>query len=178
MKFEFLNYAIKRFFSRWTLPPWPNLKVNFDGSVFQDENCTSMGVIIRDWNGQVVASMAEAFPLPFSVTAVEVIAASKALRLANDLGLSSIVLEGDSKITMDALAGENLSLAEYGHLVGEAKELAKDFAYIEFYHVLRQKNSAAHNIARHARHVNEYSVWMEDVPPHLFSLIQADSASL
>ena len=178
MKFEFLNYAIKRFFSRWTLPPWPNLKVNFDGSVFQDENCTSMGVIIRDWNGQVVASMAEAFPLPFSVTAVEVIAASKALRLANDLGLSSIVLEGDSKITMDALAGENLSLAEYGHLVGEAKELAKDFAYIEFYHVLRQKNSAVHNITKHARHVSKYLVWIEDVPPHLFSLIQADSASL
>jgi len=137
-----------------------------------------MGVIIRDWNGQVVASMAEAFPLPFSMTAVEVIAASKALCLANDLGLSSIVLEGDSKITMDALAGENSSLAEYGHLVDEANELAKDFAYIEFRHVLRQKNSAAHNIARHARHVSEYSVWMEDIPPHLFSVIQSDLASL
>ena len=58
-----------RDFLRWTLPPWPNLKVNFDGSVFQDENCAGMGVIIRDWNGQVVASMAEAFPLPFLMTA-------------------------------------------------------------------------------------------------------------
>ena len=63
-------------------------------------------------------------------------------------------------------------------MVDEAKELAKDFTYIEFSHVLRQKNSTAHNIARHARHVSEYSVWMEDVPPHLFSIIQADSVSV
>ena len=77
---------------------------------------------------------------------------------------------------MDALAGENSSLAEYGHLVDEANELAKDFAYIEFSHVLRQKNSATHNIARHARHVSEFSVWMEDVSPHLFAVIQVDSA--
>ena len=133
------------------------------------------GCGFKDMNEKVVASMAETFPLPFSVIAVEVIAATKALRFANDLGLPSIMLEGDSKITIDALASENSSLTEYGHLVDEAKELAKYFTYIEFSHVLRQKNSTTHNIARHARHVSEYSVWMEDVPPHLFSIIQADS---
>ena len=121
--------------------------------------------------------MAETFPLPFSVIAVEVVAATKALCFAKELGLLFVVLEGDSKITMDALASENPSLTEFGHLIDEAKELAKDFTYIEFSNVLRQKNSAVHNIVRHARHVNEYLVWMEDVPPHLFSVIQADSAS-
>ena len=128
-----------------------------------------------DMNGQVVASTAETFPLPFSMIAVEIIVAIKALCFANDLGLPTIVLEGDSKITIDALAGEDSSLTEYGHLVDEAKELAKYFTYIEFSHVLRQKNSTTHNIARHARHVSKYSVWMEDVPLHLFSIIQADS---
>lgn len=52
----------------------------------------------------MVASMAKTFPLPFSVTVMEVIAATKALCFANDLGLPSAVLEGDSKVTMDALA--------------------------------------------------------------------------
>ena len=84
--------------------------------------------------------MAETFPLPFSVIAVEVVAATKALCFA--------------------------------------KELAKDFTYIEFSNVLRQKNSAAHNIVRHARHVNEYLVWMKDVSPHLFFVIQASLASV
>ena len=79
---------------------------------------------------------------------------------------------------MRTIASENPSLTEFGHLIDEAKELAKDFTYIEFSNVLRQKNSAVHNIVRHARHVNEYLVWMEDVPPHLFSVIQADSVSV
>ena len=81
--------------------------MNFDGAVFREDNHAGVGVIIRDWNGQVVASMAETFPLPFSVIAVEVVAATKALCFAKELGLLFVVLEGDSKITMDALASEN-----------------------------------------------------------------------
>ena len=123
-----------------------------------------------------MASMAESFQLPLSITVVEVIAAKKALQFAIDLGLSSIVLEGDSKITIDGLRREELSLEEYGHLLNEVKDIAKQFAEVEFNHVLRQANKAAHNITRHARHFSEFSVWMEDVPPHFFLVIQAESA--
>lgn len=62
--------------------------------MFRDENLASVRVIVRNENGRVVASMAESFQLPFLVTAVEVIAAKKALQFAKDLGLSSVVLEG------------------------------------------------------------------------------------
>lgn len=31
---------------RWKLPPWPNLKDNFDGSIFRDEKQAGVGVII------------------------------------------------------------------------------------------------------------------------------------
>ena len=146
--------------------------------MFREDNLAGVGVIVRNSEGSGVASMAESFQLPFSITAVEVIATKKALQFAFDLGLSSIVLEGDSKITIDGLRREELSLAEYGHLLDEARDIAKQLPEVEFNHVLRQDNKAAHNIAKHARHVSKYSVWIEDVPPHLFSLIQADSASL
>lgn len=78
--------------------------MNFDGSVFREENYAGVGTIIQDDSGQVVASMAEKFSLPYSIAAVEVIAAKKAFRFALDLGLSSIVLEGDSKNTIDVLS--------------------------------------------------------------------------
>ena len=145
--------------------------------MFRDDNLAGAGVIVRNENGRVIASMAESFQLPFSVTIVEVIAAKKALQFAKDLGLSSIVLEGDSKITIDGLMGEDSSLAEYGHLIDEAKEIAKKLVEVEFNHVQRQANNVAHNVARHARHVSKFSVWMEDVHPHLFSVIQVDLAS-
>ena len=97
----------------------------------------SVGVIIQDENGRVVPSMVEKFPLPFSVTAMEVIAAKKAFKFALDLGLSSIVLEGDSKNTIDALLSKDASLANFGHLIDEAKMLANQFVDVEFTHVKR-----------------------------------------
>ena len=97
----------------------------------------SVGVIIQDENGRVVPSMVEKFPLPFSVTAMEVITAKKAFKFALDLGLSSIVLEGDSKNTIDALLSKDASLANFGHLIDEAKMLANQFVDVEFTHVKR-----------------------------------------
>ncbi|XP_050259138.1 uncharacterized protein LOC126704154 [Quercus robur] len=101
----------------------------------------------------------------------------RALRLAGDIGLESFILEGDSKITIDALAENIVEHAEFGNLFEEAKWLASQFGDVSFNHVRRQGNSAAHNCARHARHVSEYTVWMEDVPPHLSTVIQAELAS-
>lgn len=44
-----------------------------------------------------------------------------------------------------------------------------------FFFSQKQGNSAAHNIARR---VSEFSIWMENVLPHLFSIILADAAVL
>ena len=43
-----------------------------------------------------------------------------------------------------------------------------------FYMFGRDGNAVAHNLARHARHVTGFSVWMEDVPIHTLVAYQAD----
>ena len=98
----------------WKPPPWPILKVNFDGAIFQEQNSVGVGVVIQDDKCQVVASMNKKIILPYSVIAAEVIAAMRALRLALAIGLSPIVLEGDSKNTIDALMCEGSLLMDYG----------------------------------------------------------------
>ena len=96
-------------------------KVNFDGAIFREEQKAGVGVIIRDEQGRVVAFMVDNFSLPFSVDAVEAFAIKEALKFAQELGLSTIVLEGDSKHTIDSLMCEDVFLVDIGHLIEEAK---------------------------------------------------------
>ena len=46
------------------------------------------------------------------------------------VGLTSIILEGDLKITIEALKCANASLATFGNLIEEAKLLASNFTSI------------------------------------------------
>ena len=131
--------------------------------------------MIRDDKGMVVASMAEQFPLPYLVIAIEVLAAIKALRFASETGLASFILEGDSKITIDAMLGVDSAYADFGNLVEEAKMLSSQFVDVSYSHVRRKGNCATHYTTRH---VSEYIVWMEDVPPNISVVIQANLALL
>ena len=96
-------------------------KVNFDKAIFREEQKAGVRVIIRDEHGRVIASMADSISLPFSIDAVEAFAAKEALKFAQEHDLSAIVLEGDSKRTIDSLLCEDVSLAYIGHLIDEAK---------------------------------------------------------
>ena len=123
--------------------------MNFDGAVFREENSAGVGVIIRDEEGQIIASMAEKVPLPNSIAALEAVAAVETLYFAAELGISSIVLGGDSEIVFKALVSDDTSFADHGHLVEEAKLLSALFNFCSFSYVKRQGNSTAHHLARH-----------------------------
>ena len=74
-----------------------------------------VGVVIQDIEGQGVAFMDEKITLPYSIIAVELMAAKRALRLALDINLSPIVPEGEFKITIDAIMCEGSLLMNHGH---------------------------------------------------------------
>ena len=80
---------------------------------------------------------------------MEAIAVVKALTLAQDIGLSSLVLKGNSEIVINALKSKALSFASYGHLIKKAKGLAENFSTIHFFHIRRKSNFATHILAKH-----------------------------
>ena len=157
----------------WIPPSENSLKINFDGALFKDINKAGLGVIIRDNQGQVLASLSEQVQLPCSSDLVEAIAAARAIALAHDLSLSNYILEGDSDKVIIALKRNDDSLSEFGHILASAKTLT-DVNCITFSHTRRIDNAVAHNLAKHARHVIGFKVWMEDVPSHLHSVLCAD----
>ena len=83
----------------------------------------------------VLASMSERLALPHSVVDVEAMVANKALDFVHDIVLSSIILEGDSKVVIQALRSEDKSLASFGHLIANAKSILGAFNRISFSHI-------------------------------------------
>ena len=162
----------------WTPPPIHGYKVNFDSALFEHEDNAGLGVVIRNQEGLVMASLSEVIPLPSTVIEVETLAARRAVEFALELGFDNIVLEGDSEILIKLLNSCSRSLSPFGHIINDIIFLASRFACFSTTHVKRHCNKVAHSLARRAISFPPLSVWMEDVPPDLLSVIQADLNSL
>ena len=130
--------------------------------------------MIRNHTGQVIASLSENVALPPSIVDVEALAAVRAVSFAAELGVSSIIIEGDSEEIIKAMRSEEESLSTYGHLIAAVRQIMDGFSSLSFTHTRREGNNLAHKLARHARSVSGYLVWMEDVPPQLQNVLQAD----
>ena len=142
--------------TKWKAPPGEMYKINFDGATFSDEGRAGIGVVIRNNQDMVMASMSHNVPLPISVVELETLAATKALEVSLDLGFCFDDLEGDLEIVMYALKDDSASLASFGLLIQEVKTYAEQFQCIRFSHVGREGNSIADNLARHAGHVTDF----------------------
>jgi len=69
------------------------------------------------------------------------------------------------EVVIKALKSDDSSLASFGTLISFAKLYMDAFVSIFFFpHTQRLGNSIAHNLAKHARHVSGYLVWIEDIP--------------
>ena len=66
------------------------------------------------------------------------------------------------------------SLSTYGHLLESAKSTLVTSKCIAFSYIHRSGNRVAHNLAKHARHVRGLSMWVEDIPPHLYDVLFVD----
>ena len=100
-------------------------------------------------------------------------ATARAISFAQGLGFTSFILEGDFANIIKTLKFNEASLSSFGHILSLAKSMMVD-GNIRFSHVGRMGNMVAHNLAQHARHVRGFSVWTENVPPHLSHVLCVD----
>ncbi|KAL0000944.1 hypothetical protein SO802_014725 [Lithocarpus litseifolius] len=162
--------------TRWQPPPSDFMKINFDGAVFPSENRLGIGVVIRDSAGLVIASCSQRLSQAYRSDEVEAFAAAKALSFAAEISISKAVMEGDSLTIIKALSSDQRSLSSFGPLIDDAKFSSVNFDQLRYSHVKRECNFAAHSLAKFASNISDFQVWMEDVPPQLSHVIQADLA--
>ena len=88
---------------QWRPPEQDHFKVNFDAALFQSLNLAGIGVVIRDWRGDVVAALSMPTALASSVADLEVLACRRALLFAAEKELQKVIFEGDSVSVMNAV---------------------------------------------------------------------------
>ena len=69
------------------------------------------------------------------VVEVDVILTMKALEFSLEVGISKVILEGNSKIIINPLKERDPFLTSFDHMIDNTKLLAKAFCFITFSHV-------------------------------------------
>ena len=111
-------------------------------------NGSGLRVMVRDNEGLVIAAMATCVPQFLQAIEIEALAANKALEFAQEMGLSDVVLEGDSSLMMAVLNSKYPSLASYGLLLQDTLSLSSVFSKLSYSHTKREGNTVAHNLAQ------------------------------
>ena len=158
---------------RWTPPPPGVFKVNVDGATSEDGRNSSVGAIIRDSYGAVIAACCKYFQGHYSVAEVEALAVEAGILLAHNMKISQVIIESDAVSTVSDFSAKLVD-GSLGHLYQGILAMLNSFSSWKIKHLKREYNKVAHELAHIAR-VNEVSqVWVGDYPSVLLELVQAD----
>ena len=75
-------------------------------------------------------SLSQLLPHEFQAVEIEALAAIRASEFALEHCIAQVVLEGDSKVILDALAEEDVFLSSHGLLIANAQSLSPLFLSI------------------------------------------------
>ena len=152
---------------KWHPPDHPCYKVNVDAAVLKELNATGMGMVVRDWEGNVLAAMSKRIPAPLATLEAEAKSMETAVLFAWEMGFREVVCETDSLGLFQMLAGTTEAPTCIETIVTSILLLTQNFRFISFTHVKRQGNKPAHLLAQFARHIGDFVVWLEETPSQI-----------
>ena len=88
--------------------------------------------------------------------------------------IDRVMVEGYSKIVMQALKINDVGLASYGFMVTNACDLENKFSELSYSHTKREDNKLAYSLAKLAANFPNCIVWKEDVLSTVLPFVQAD----
>ncbi|KAH1122436.1 hypothetical protein J1N35_005596 [Gossypium stocksii] len=96
------------------------------------------------------------------------------VQLGRDLGIIMAVVEGDARTMVRKLQLNLDDGSEILAYIKDAKRLSNGFRRCLFRHAIRSANGVAHSLAKEGTRRNEPTYLLEDVPPHLFVVMELD----
>ena len=106
-----------------------------------------MGVLIRDFHGQVIAALSKKVCAPLGPLEVQAKAFEAGIQFAKDVGIQDFIVEGDSLILYNALCRNTSPPSSVAAVVSGMTMMCGDLYRVEFSHTRRKRNRPAHLLA-------------------------------
>ncbi|KAL5772827.1 hypothetical protein ACOSP7_012443 [Xanthoceras sorbifolium] len=160
---------------RWQAPSPGWVKINSDVAVDVRGRRLGFGVVFRDAGGKVLVSYTSLLLGLSSLDIGEALAILLGLRLAIDMGLSTVCVESDVASVVKQLSSSVTSCSDIGLSLDDILSLVVIFANISFSSVCRSANQVAHGLAKFALPHQPVSVRQGGVPSSLGLVVLDDS---
>ncbi|KAF5470020.1 hypothetical protein F2P56_010573 [Juglans regia] len=153
-----------RISSHYWRPPATNIvKVNFDAAVDKNYQKIGNGVVMRDWEGELLHKDW----------------LYGKLWRHYGVGCRKVVLEGDALMVIKAVQSEEQCLAWYGQLVEGLQQVVTAYPDWSLSFNPREGNYVAHQLAKLALLLQEAErIWVEDCPESIFSFVLKDKCCI
>ena len=149
---------------KWDPPPPGWYKLNFDGAARGNPGIAGVGCIINDEDSRWIAKLASPLP-PVSNNMAEFEALEKGLQLCLNLGLSKIVIEGDSQIVLNAIRNKKTPNWVLNSKLQEVLLLLENFEDVLIKHIYREGNRFADGLANKGADGESILVHNSESPP-------------
>ena len=160
--------------AQWSPPPENCYKINFDAALFDHLGYASIGVVVQDHRGEVMAALSQKIALPQSVALAEAQATHRAVTFAQEMSFFHIQVEGDCLGVIHALQFQGQCKTLYGNVIDDTRRLGYDLHSCQFFHVQREGNNLAHELARRVVLSADTNVCIEDLLDDLDTVFRSD----
>jgi ribonuclease HI len=162
----------------WRPPAQGVIKLNIDGAFTPGLHHAGWGVIARGHKGDVVATTTGRSNNVTDAFHAELMAAVKALRLAEHLGAICVVLETDSQLLMLALNRRGPDASPQAMIIDDLKfQIRTNYSLCDVVACKHELNKPAHELARigWSCDVNMPLLWEYEVPASIAGLVRRDA---
>ncbi|KAG8475535.1 hypothetical protein CXB51_032303 [Gossypium anomalum] len=132
---------------RWKTPIGADVKINFDAAFNLNQARSGSGVVARNALGEVLASKIVIHRRVPTLFTMEACACFQTLLLEEQLALDSVVIEGDSRMTIKKCESDSLEKSIIGSIIRDIQHYKHHFRRISFNHIPRLENCLAHTLA-------------------------------
>jgi hypothetical protein len=108
----------------------------------------------------------------------EALAVLHMVEFCRDNGFSSIVLEGDSLLVVQAINNTGVNWSRIGFIIDDIRNILKGFQWWKICHTKRQENRAAHTLAPVGVQQALSRTWIDCTLDFIFHIIVSKFSSL